>query len=199
MGAFEKHVLGPRREAIKQATADKQERDEDRATVVAWNQRRLQAQERGEPFDEPFPVDEDAKEHTREIIDLKMSDDSTRQPTLKTWNYEFGQVQFVLQRLSESLIKVTYRDQVGYLGLVKDFDAGKPYGWSPTWSGVSENGIAYGMHYSTPESVLSDLCRIMLSDQRKEGSKRINPGERKQAARVVLREFFHELPDWKDG
>ena len=128
-----------------------------------------------------------------------MTDEYAQNPTLKTWNYEFGQVQFVLQRLSESLIEVTYRDQVGYLGLVKDFDAGKPYGWSPTRSGVSEDGLAYGMHYSTPESALSDLCRIMLSNQRKEDSKRINPEERQQAARVVLEEFFDELPDWEDG
>ena len=128
-----------------------------------------------------------------------MTDEYTQDPTLKTWSYEFGRAQVTLRRLSESLIKVTYRDQVGYLGLVKDFDAGKPYGWSATGSGVSEDGVAYGMHYSTPESALSDLCRIMLSDQRKEDSKRINPEERKEAARVVLGEFFDELPDWEDG
>ena len=128
-----------------------------------------------------------------------MSDESAQYPAPKIWNYEFGQVQVVLQRLSESLIEVTYRDQVGYLGLVKDFDAGKPYGWSSIESGVSEDGIAYAMHYSTPESALSDLCRIMLSDQRKEDSKRINPEERKQAVRVVLQEFFDELPDWEGG
>ena len=39
----------------------------------------------------------------------------------------------------------------------------------------------------------------MFSDQRKEDSKRINPEERQQAARVVLEEFFDELPDWEDG
>ena len=210
LGAFEKHVLGPRREAIKQARLAEEraaeaaeERDENRATIAPWNQRRLQAGERGEPFDKPFPGDEDAKDHTREIIDLKISDDSTRQPTVKTWNYEYWQIQVTLQHLSESLIKVTHRDQVGYLGLVKDFDADKPYGWSATGSGVSEDGIDIGSKYSTPESAVSDLCRIMLSDQRKEDSKRTNPEERKQGARVVLEEFFDEffdeLPELEDG
>ena len=128
-----------------------------------------------------------------------MTNEYTQNATLKTWHYDFARMQVTLQRLSESLIKVTYRDQVGYLGLVKDFDAGRPYGWSVSESGVSEDGLAYAMHYSTPESALSDLCRIMLSDQRKEDSKRINPEERQQAARVVLKEFFDELPDWEDG
>ena len=128
-----------------------------------------------------------------------MTDEYTQDPTLKTWSYEFGRAQVTLRRLSESLIKVTYRDQVGYLGLVKDFDAGKPYGWSATGSGVSEDGVAYGMHYSTPESALSDLCRDYAQRSKERDSKRINPEERKEAARVVLGEFFDELPDWEDG
>ena len=128
-----------------------------------------------------------------------MTDEYTENPTLKTWNYEYGRIQVTLQRLSESLIKVTYRDQVGYLGLAKDFDAGKPF--SCTWfeRRVSEDGIDIGSNFSTPESALKDLCFIMLSDQRKEDSKRINPEERQQAARVVLGEFFDELPDWEGG
>ena len=37
-------------------------RAEERAYWVAWNNRRLQAEEQGEPFDEPFPIYEDTEE-----------------------------------------------------------------------------------------------------------------------------------------
>ena len=37
------------------AEARRQIVEEARAEVIAWNRRRLDAQARGEPFDEPFP------------------------------------------------------------------------------------------------------------------------------------------------
>ena len=43
------------------------------------------------------------------------------------------------------------------------------------------------------------LCNILLDMQRKEDSKRVNPEERKQSARKVLREFLDELPDREGG
>ena len=61
LGAYEEHVLGPRRRA--EARADKSEKalDEERVRAEegrAWNRRRLKAQADGEPFDEPYPGDE---------------------------------------------------------------------------------------------------------------------------------------------
>ena len=68
LGAYEKHVAGPRREAIARAEKAEKERDEALAKLAeqtkvqaeqrAWNERRLQAEARGEPFDEPFPGDD---------------------------------------------------------------------------------------------------------------------------------------------
>ena len=65
LGAYEKCVFGPRREAQKRAEEAEEERDEVRARADksekeleearAWNKRRLKAQADGEPFDEPYP------------------------------------------------------------------------------------------------------------------------------------------------
>ena len=50
LGAYEEHVLGPRREAEKRA--EKRVNAEWRN----WNERRLEAELRGERFDEPSPA-----------------------------------------------------------------------------------------------------------------------------------------------
>ena len=60
LGAYEKHVAGPRREAEKRARqAEEQARqaEEQVAEGRNWNKRRLEAEARGEPFDEPYPGD----------------------------------------------------------------------------------------------------------------------------------------------
>ena len=58
MGAFERHVFGPRRKAMKQAEELAEKVAEERAEIRAWNERRLAAAARGEPFDEPLPIDD---------------------------------------------------------------------------------------------------------------------------------------------
>lgn len=72
LGAYEKHVAGPRREAI--ARAEKAEKERDEAQVAqaiqgerlvearAWNERRLQAEARGERFGEPFLGDVESED-----------------------------------------------------------------------------------------------------------------------------------------
>ena len=66
LGAYEEHVLGPRREAEKQAEerakeAEKRAEKRVNAEWRNWNERRLEAEARGERFDEPVPGDEDSK------------------------------------------------------------------------------------------------------------------------------------------
>ena len=65
LGAYEEHVLGPRREAEKQAEERAKEAEKRAKRVNAewrnWNERRLEAEARGERFDEPVPGDEDSK------------------------------------------------------------------------------------------------------------------------------------------
>ena len=58
LGAYERYVFGPRREAQKRADEAEKERDEvvkELEEARAWNRRRLKAQADGEPFDEPYP------------------------------------------------------------------------------------------------------------------------------------------------
>ena len=62
-------------------------------------------------------------------------------------HYNHGDYGFVLESLSDSLVRVTHRDQTGYLGIIMNWDAGKPY------------------------AALTALCNVLLHFQRIEDSK----------------------------
>ncbi len=51
MGAYEKHIAGPRREAMKRA----EQAEKELAEWNSWNERRLRAEACGQRFDEPAP------------------------------------------------------------------------------------------------------------------------------------------------
>ena len=62
LGAYERYVFGPRREAQKRAEEAEKRAEETKkrlyefdAAVKAWNERRLDAEAQGKPFNEPFP------------------------------------------------------------------------------------------------------------------------------------------------
>ena len=65
LGAYEKYVFGPRREAQKRAAEAKKRAEEAKRKlkeaekkgeeIRAWNERRLDAEAQGKPFNEPFP------------------------------------------------------------------------------------------------------------------------------------------------
>ena len=202
----------------KQIAAIRERREQTRQQRIAeglakgreWNERRLQAEARGEPFDEPTPGNEEAEGHIKGTGEQKMPDESTQYPAPKVWSYNNGQAEFILRSITESLIRVTHRDQVGYIGVNQNWDVGKPYTWTfmdrtsgPSRADMEEryarpdgiHGNPFGE--STPEEALTLLCNLQLVIQRKEDSQRINPEERKRAARKVLREFLGELPDWE--
>ena len=111
--------------------------------------------------------------------------------------YIYRDVEFILEPLSESVVRVNYQDQKGYVGLKRDWEADRPYTWI-NWEGdIREDGIAAGFSYSypMPELALEDLCSLLLREQRKQDSQRINPEERKKAAQHVFREFLEEMPE----
>ena len=218
MGAFEKYVYGPRREAIKQAEEAKkqakkeaEERAKEVAAWEAWNERRLQAEARGEPFNEPAPGDEEGEGHMEGTGERKMPDESAQHPAPKVWSHNNGQAEFILRSMSESLVQVTHRDQVGYIGINQNWDVGRPYAWTymdrtsgPSRADMERTARPDGIHgnpfgEATPEAALTFLCKLQLQMQRKEDSQRINPEERKRSARKVLGEFLDGLPDWEDG
>ena len=102
--------------------------------------------------------------------------------------------EFILEPLSDSVVRVTHREQTGYFGVAKDWEAARPYTWTTLPTDADEvDGVA--VSYSTPESALDPLCGLLLNQQHKEDSRRINPEQRKRAARKVLGEFLEELPD----
>lgn len=111
--------------------------------------------------------------------------------------YSYQDEEFTLEPISDSVVRVTHQEQTGYFGLKKDWEAARPYTWISWESDVQEDGIAASFSYSypTPEMALGDLCQVLLREQRKQDDKRINPEERKEAARQVMQEFLEELPD----
>ena len=114
---------------------------------------------------------------------------------MKRRHYNNGEAEFILEPVSTCLVKVTHRDQTGWFGINADWDVHRPYVWTTMEFQLVDDGIA-GLAFAatTPEGALRGLCREMLEDQRKEDSNRVNPGERQDAARQVLREFLEELP-----
>ena len=210
-GAYEKYVFGPRREAIKRAKEAKKRAKEVAAAWKAWNERRLQAEARGEPFNEPVPGDEEVEGHMEGTGEHKMPEEPAQYPAPKVWSHNNGQAEFILRSMSESLVQVTHRDQVGYIGVNQNWDVGKPYTWTymdrttgPSRADMERDARPDGIHgnpfgESTPEEALALLCNILLETQGKEDSRRINPEERKRSARKVLGEFLDRLPDWEGG
>ena len=111
--------------------------------------------------------------------------------------YSYQDEEFILDPISDSVVRVTHGEQTGFFGLKKDWEAARPYTWINWVVDAHEDGIAADFSYSypIPEMALEDLCRVLLREQRKQDGKRINPEERKGAAGQVLREFLEELPD----
>ena len=116
---------------------------------------------------------------------------------MKKRHYNNGDAEFILELLSDSVVRVTHRDLTGYFGIKKDWEAARLYTWINWESGAHDDGTsASSSHsYPTPEAALYDLCRLLLRQQGKDDSKRIYPEQRKKAVRHVLREFLEELPD----
>ena len=103
---------------------------------------------------------------------------------------------FTLEYLSHSVIQVTHREHVGWFGINTDWDVLRPYAWTRHQSNVTNDGIHGEILWAeTPDEALDSLCISMLTDQRKVDSGKINPEERKEAARQVLREMLRDMPD----
>ena len=111
-------------------------------------------------------------------------------------HYNNGNAEFILEPVNEAVVKVTHRDQVGWIGISLDWDAERPYTSTTISSQLRDAGISgLGLHHDTPDAALRFLCGTLLNQQSKVDSQRINPEERKAAAKRVLREFLNELPE----
>ena len=111
-------------------------------------------------------------------------------------HYNSGEAEFILEPVNDSVVKVTHRSQVGWIGISLDWDPQQPYTYTTFSHRLKEDGIErIGSEYATPDDALKSLCWWLLRQQRREDSRSVNFEERKNAARRVLREFLEELPD----
>ena len=96
---------------------------------------------------------------------------------MKKRHYNNGDAEFILEPLSDSVVRVTHRDQTGYFGIKKDWEAARLYTWINWESGAHDDGISASFSYSypPPEAALYDLCRLLLRQQGKDDSKRTYP------------------------
>ena len=115
---------------------------------------------------------------------------------MKKRHYNNGEAEFILEPLSPSVVQVTHREQVAYFGTNLNWDVLRPYAWTTLEYQVQDDGIGGAVLWAaTPDDALRALCRSLVSSQRREDSRRINPEERMAAARQVLGEFLEELPE----
>ena len=110
--------------------------------------------------------------------------------------YTFRDAEFLLEPISENVIRVVHGDDVAYVGMNVDWNPDRPYCWTALESQVYAEGIDASRIYEYPtiDEALEPACERMLEAQRKRDAQRINPEERKAAVRRVMREFLDELP-----
>ena len=98
--------------------------------------------------------------------------------------------------MSPAVVRVTYRDQVGYFGLYRDGDLKYPFAFQFVEPRSYDEGIGSGMTRSTtPESALRILIHYMIDSHRTTDEQQINPEARKGLAEWTLQEFLDTLPD----
>ena len=111
-------------------------------------------------------------------------------------HYNNGEAEFMLDPVNDAVVKVTHRNQVGWIGISLDWEVQRPYTFTTIPDQISDDGLdGLVFRYSTPDEALKSLCTMLLNDQRREDSQRVNPEERKAAAKRVLREFLNEQPE----
>lgn len=104
--------------------------------------------------------------------------------------------EFFLQPISDSVVRVTHREQTWYLGLRADWDSSKPYTQTTSGDVVQKDSIGCrrSVHTcSNSEAALNDLCKTMLVQQREADARPIKE-DRQGSARRVMGEFLWEIP-----
>ena len=102
--------------------------------------------------------------------------------------------EFILEAISDSVVKVTHREQTGYFGVNRNWDPAAPYTLTQSTAMVHADGIEGSsiISYTKPGGALKTLCGWMLENQRKLDVSRDNPEDRKNLARWALGEFLEE-------
>ena len=99
---------------------------------------------------------------------------------------------FLLEYSDEGYIRVTYKDQIGVLGIAQNGTLDSPYRWSvgidSTPSGLLRSGTSSGNEL---ERNLNGLCKDLIqSHRRSEELKAFRPED----AREKIKEYYEKLP-----
>ena len=110
-------------------------------------------------------------------------------------HYNDGQGEFILELVNDFVVRVSHRNQVGWIGVSVDWDPQEPYTHTTFSSQLKDGGIdRAGLEFATPDEALRSLCWWLLRQQRKEDARSVKDEESREAARRALREFLNELP-----
>lgn len=111
-------------------------------------------------------------------------------------HHDHGDEKFLLKAVSESVVRVTHRDQTGYFGLDREWkDPTRSYTTTRQKDDVCDDGIdGVAVGYRTPADALNTLCGEMLADQLREDVRQASAGQWQGSANRVLRGFLEELP-----
>ena len=104
--------------------------------------------------------------------------------------------EFSLEPLSPSVVKVEYRDQVGWVGISRDCDVNSPFGYQTQPLKSLDEGVGSGLTAGpTIQTALRCLSYSLIEAQKKEEALRINPQARREMAQWALQEFLIGLED----
>ena len=73
-------------------------------------------------------------------------------------HYNNGEAEFMLDPVNDTVVKVTHRNQVGWIGISLDWDVQRPYTFTTSPAEISDDGVggfeSFVLRYSTPDEAL---------------------------------------------
>ena len=114
-------------------------------------------------------------------------------------HYNNGEAEFMLDPVNDTVVKVTHRNQVGWIGISLDWDVQRPYTFTTSprwrrWLKISDDGVGGFeslneqpvLRYSTPDEALRFVpvlggagARMLLSPTGKGGLEAGESGRKK--------------------
>ena len=96
-------------------------------------------------------------------------------------HYNNGEAEFMLDPVNDTVVKVTHRNQVGWIGISLDWDVQRPYTFTTSPAEISDDGVggfeSFVLRYSTPDEALKSLCTMLLMLLKPTGKGGLEAGE----------------------
>ena len=104
--------------------------------------------------------------------------------------------EFILESISPSVVKVEYKEQVGWVGISADCDVNNPFAYQTLPLKSLDEGVGSSLTaVPTIQIALRCLSFSLIEGQKKEEAPRINPQARRGMAQWALQEFLEGLGD----